>query len=122
MNSIPIPKEATSTKGQAIPNCPNLDPENSTYTVPGTGLRFRRECGANYAQGDLGRIPLTRMEDCLNLCAALQVSVQSFKGRCMGVVWTTPGNNSRDDSYCWLKYERTSGDARLNVEAAWIED
>ncbi|KAF6817073.1 hypothetical protein CMUS01_12167 [Colletotrichum musicola] len=89
-------------------------------------LRFRRDCGSNYPDGDIGRLHLTRMEDCLNLCAALQVTVQSVKGRCISVVWKT-ATRANDPlayaNYCWLKYSKGQAFADdPEVEAAWIID
>lgn len=125
--SIPLFQEASPVQGVGRLNCPGLSPENRTYAVPGASwLRFRRDCGSNYPGGDIGQLPLTRMEDCLNLCAALQVTVQSVKGRCIGVVWKTatrPSDPLASANYCWLKYAKGQGFADdPEVEAAWIVD
>lgn len=127
MTSIPLPQEASPIQGVGRLNCPGLDPQKSTYSVPGAPwLRFRRECGMDFGGGDLGRVPLTRMEDCLNLCAALRFSVQSTKGPCVGVVWTTPtrpDDPEADVKFCWLKSSKNSGrTGRPEAEAAWIMD
>ncbi|GKT42930.1 uncharacterized protein ColSpa_03111 [Colletotrichum spaethianum] len=69
---------------------------------------------------DFGKIPLTRMEDCMNLCAALAVTTQSVDGPCVGVAWVTAGKQGTDENYCWLKGAQGSPDPKANVEAAWI--
>ncbi|KAF6796382.1 hypothetical protein CSOJ01_13231 [Colletotrichum sojae] len=125
--SIPLFQEASPVQGIGRLNCPGLSPENRTYAVPAAPwLRFRRDCGSNYPGGDLGQLHLTRMEDCLNLCAALQVTVQSVKGRCIGVVWKTATRASDPlaaANYCWLKYAKGQAFADdPEVEAAWIVD
>ncbi|KAF6828295.1 hypothetical protein CPLU01_08570 [Colletotrichum plurivorum] len=125
--SIPLVQEASPVQEIGRLNCPGLSPSNRTYAVPGASwLRFRRDCGSNYPGGDLGQLHLTRMEDCLNLCAALQVTVQSVKGRCIGVVWKTATRASDPlaaANYCWLKYSKGQGFADdPEVEAAWIVD
>ncbi|KAF4783767.1 hypothetical protein HER10_EVM0000051 [Colletotrichum scovillei] len=94
--------------------------ENKTYTVPNSNLRFVRECGNNYPMNDLGHIPLTRMEDCMNLCAALAVTTQSADGPCVGVAWVTAGKQGTDENYCWLKSAKGAPDPKANIEAAWL--
>ncbi|KAI8213679.1 hypothetical protein K4K54_001045 [Colletotrichum sp. SAR 10_86] len=118
--SIPLPQQASSIFGEATSNCPNLSAENKTYSVPGSNLKFVRECGKNYPFNDLGYIPLTRMEDCMNLCAALSVTTQSADGPCIGVAWVTAGKQGTDQNYCWLKGAKGSPDPKANVEAAWL--
>ncbi|OHE90773.1 hypothetical protein CORC01_13913 [Colletotrichum orchidophilum] len=119
--SIPLPGQASSILGEATTNCPDLSSENKTYTVPGSNLRFVRECGNNYPTNDLGHIPLTRMEDCMNLCAALAVTTQSTDGPCIGVAWVTAGKQGTDENYCWLKSAKGAPDPKANIEAAWLE-
>ncbi|GKT97056.1 hypothetical protein Ct61P_14906 [Colletotrichum tofieldiae] len=92
----------------------------ATYTVPNSSVRFVRECGNNYPMNDLGKIPLTRIDDCMNLCAALAVTTQSADGPCVGVAWVTAGKQGTDENYCWLKGAQGSPDPKANVEAAWI--
>ncbi|TDZ33122.1 hypothetical protein C8035_v006054 [Colletotrichum spinosum] len=118
--SIPLPEQASSILGEVTTNCPNLSSENKTYTPPGSNLRFVRECGKNYPFNDLGYIPLTKMEDCINLCAALYVTTQSADGKCIGVAWVTAGKQGTDQNYCWLKSAKGSPDPKANVEAAWL--
>nr|XP_036574330.1 uncharacterized protein CTRU02_15705 [Colletotrichum truncatum]KAF6780745.1 hypothetical protein CTRU02_15705 [Colletotrichum truncatum] len=120
-NSIPLPKQASSIPGEATTNCPNLASDNKTYTPPGSNLRFVRECGNNYPQNDLGYIPMTTMEDCLNLCAALSVTTQSSKGKCIGVAWVTAGKQGTGENYCWLKNAKGAADPKDNIEAAWLD-
>ncbi|KAI3538340.1 hypothetical protein CABS01_08155 [Colletotrichum abscissum] len=117
---IPLPGQASSILGEATTNCPDLSSENKTYTVPNSNLRFVRECGNNYPMNDLGHIPLTRMEDCMNLCAALAVTTQSADGPCVGVAWVTAGKQGTDENYCWLKSAKGAPDPKANIEAAWL--
>ncbi|KXH68272.1 hypothetical protein CSAL01_12004 [Colletotrichum salicis] len=117
---IPLPGQASSILGEATTNCPDLSSENKTYTVPNLNLRFVRECGNNYPMNDLGHIPLTRMEDCMNLCAALAVTTQSADGPCVGVAWVTAGKQGTDENYCWLKSAKGAPDPKANIEAAWL--
>lgn len=73
----------------------------------------------------MGQVPLTRMEDCMNLFAALQISVQSVHGHCVGVAWKTGKKNSRQgegNNFCFLKYEKgLKGGGSETIESAWIE-
>ncbi|KAF6819625.1 hypothetical protein CPLU01_13003 [Colletotrichum plurivorum] len=103
MTSIPLPRQASAVYGQAKTNCPYLKPENSTYTAPGSNIRFKRECGPDYPGEDIGQVPMTRMEDCLNMCAALRVSVQSSRGPCMGVSWRTETKQGQYADYCCVR-------------------
>ncbi|KAF6783769.1 hypothetical protein CMUS01_16653, partial [Colletotrichum musicola] len=119
--SIPLPQQASSINGEATSNCPNLSSTNKTYTPPGSDLKFIRECGNNYPFNDLGKIPMTRMEDCINLCAALYATIQSSDGKCIGVAWVTAGKQGTDENYCWLKAVKGGADPKANVEAAWLQ-
>lgn len=82
----------------------------------------------DYTGQDIGYVPLTTMEDCMNLCAALQISVQSAMGPCVGVAWKTSGNNSDrqglDSNFCYLKSGKNRKGRKgsgITTESAWIK-
>jgi hypothetical protein len=120
-SSVPATSDAAQGLGVARVECP-VTTSNATYNVPGTNLTFIRSCdGNNYPQGDLGKIPMTNMEDCLKLCAALNISPQSSLGPCIGVVWVYRGRQGVDDNFCWMKYQKMGSDPGFgNLESAWL--
>jgi hypothetical protein len=101
-------------------SCPGSG--GSTYTVPGTTLRFRRECNTNYPGADLCKVPMSTMEDCIRFCAMLYKFPQSANGRCLMVNWIYRDLQGTNDSWCWLKTGRPSGGAFANAETAYIVD
>jgi hypothetical protein len=107
--------------GVARVECP-VTTANASYTVPGTNLKFVRECsGSNYPGGDLGKIPMTNMQDCLKMCAAMNLMPQSSLGPCIGAVWVYEGRQGTDDNFCWLKYMKPKPDPGFtDLESAWL--
>jgi len=92
--------------------------------VPGTNLKFRRECNTNYPEGDLCKVPMSTMEDCINFCAMLYKFPQSANGRCLMVNWIAKAKDPQgtNDSWCWLKHEKLSGGAFADAETAYLVD
>ena len=88
--------------------------------MPGTNLKFRRECNANYPGADLCKVPMSTMEDCINFCAIMYMFPQSANGRCLIVSWITKDLQGTEDNWCWLKYEKLSGTAVPKAEAAYL--
>ncbi|KAK1635568.1 hypothetical protein BDP81DRAFT_450441 [Colletotrichum phormii] len=71
ITSIPLPVRALSVHGGVTTNCPYLNDKNNTYMARDSNIKFEQECGTNYPGDDLKQIPLTTIEDCPDLCAAL---------------------------------------------------
>ena len=120
--STSAPDEA----GKASLECPL---STTTYTVPRTNLTFQRQCGIDYAgsgllqttasaNGDMGKIPLSTMEDCLAVCAQLNLYNPSMYGPCIGVSWSNARPQGEGNSYCWLKNKTTTSNQNANVESA----
>ncbi|EGY15379.1 hypothetical protein HYQ45_002462 [Verticillium longisporum] len=116
--AIPIPTQASSGLGVTDPGCPGVN--GTEYTVPGTDLVFERLCGVNFAGNDIGHIPMTRMEDCLMLCASQYISPQGAAGSCLGVVWGYGGRQGTNAAYCWLKFSKTIREDVADTETAWL--
>jgi hypothetical protein len=119
--SIPLP---TSNPSQALGTtnneCAASNSLNVTYQVPGSQLVFRKECGLNYPFNDLGRVPMTNMNDCLNMCAMLHESPQSSLGPCIGVAWVFGSKQGTGDQFCWFKYSKGGAVANSTTESAWL--
>ncbi|TLS31546.1 hypothetical protein PpBr36_02579 [Pyricularia pennisetigena] len=111
------PPAARSQYGTTRADCPRSG--DKRYTVPGTNLTFTRTCGVDYKDNDLGRFPTATMEDCLALCAQLNIYPSSGQGLCEGVTWMFGGTQGEGSSYCYPKYKvDAKGPDRTDVESA----
>lgn len=63
---------------------------------------------------------MTRMEDCLMLCASQYISPQGAAGSCLGVVWGYGGRQGTNAAYCWLKFSKTIREDVADTETAWL--
>ncbi|KAM0329501.1 hypothetical protein ACHAQA_004810 [Verticillium albo-atrum] len=116
--AIPIPTQASAGLGVTDPGCPGVN--GTEFEVPGTDLVFERICGVNYPGNDIGMLPMTRMDDCLLLCASQNISPQGAAGSCLGVVWGYGGRQGTNAAFCWLKFGKTDGEVAEDTETAWL--
>ncbi|KAK4446418.1 hypothetical protein QBC34DRAFT_150232 [Podospora aff. communis PSN243] len=111
----------TPNPGTTIPSCP-LDPNKTEYTVPGTNLRFRRDCNSNYVGDDIANFPTRTMEDCIALCAQLNLFPSSFFGPCKSVAWSfdiaVHGYQGDRKAFCWLKNSTLPRKFQEGIESA----
>ncbi|GAP87473.1 hypothetical protein SAMD00023353_2600800 [Rosellinia necatrix] len=84
---------ATATASDTASNA-CLGKNGSIYTDPGTGDRFRIECGIARKGADIVHPKALNMEHCVSLCAANE--------QCRGAVWY-----NTEWKYCWMKSEIT---------------
>ncbi|KAL2129816.1 hypothetical protein VTI74DRAFT_7265 [Chaetomium olivicolor] len=104
--------------GGVITECP-LSSSTTNYTVPGTNLKFRGVCEADYPADDTGKFPVTTMLDCIHLCAQLNLYPASAMGRCMGVSWLyADGLQGKRIGLCYPKSEMVKSHARIATESA----
>ncbi|TLD19754.1 hypothetical protein PspLS_09722 [Pyricularia sp. CBS 133598] len=111
------PPASRSQYGATRADCPRDG--DKRYTVPGTNMTFTRTCGVDFKDNDLGRLPTSTIEDCLALCAQLNLYPSSGQGSCQGVTWMFGGTQGEGSSYCYPKYKvDTKGPGRSDVESA----
>lgn len=104
--------------GKVITECP-LPSGNANYTVPGTNLKFKRECETDYPNEDMGRFPVISMADCIHLCAQLNLYPASAMGPCMGVTWLyADGAQGKGISFCYPKSAMGKPNERAATESA----
>ncbi|KAK5653061.1 hypothetical protein OQA88_9347 [Cercophora sp. LCS_1] len=105
--------------------CP-LSSGNSIYTAPGTNLQFRRECDTDYdvsaGGADMGRFPARTMQDCIAICAQLNLYPSSGRGRCRGVTWVWDaarwGQQGTADAFCFPKNSSVGAETKFGAESA----
>ncbi|KAH9427890.1 hypothetical protein MCOR27_002325 [Pyricularia oryzae] len=97
------PPAARSQYGVTRADCPRDG--DKRYTVPGTNMTFTRTCGIDFKDNDLGWLPTPTMEDCLALCAQLNLYPSSGRGSCLGVTWVFGGTQGEGMSFCYPKYK-----------------
>ncbi|KAL8341646.1 hypothetical protein RB601_005456 [Gaeumannomyces tritici] len=105
----------------AIPpgiECP-VPAGRANYTVPGTGLTFQKLCGTDFGGNDMGRFPVRGMDDCLALCAQLNLFPASEAGRCVGATWVYgDGPQGAGVSFCFPKNDTSRASQRAGTESA----
>jgi hypothetical protein len=113
----------TLAAGSVAAECPSIPEGRVNYTVPGTNLRFMRVCGADYMGDDLARVPTPTMQDCLALCAYLNLRPASALGRCTGVSWVyADGPQGLGSSFCYPKTNLREKKDREWIESAVLVD
>jgi len=114
---------AALNPGTTIPSCP-LDTSKTEYTVPGTALKFRRDCNANYVGDDIANFPTRTMEDCIALCAQLNLFPASVFGLCKSVAWdydvAIHGLQGDQKAFCWLKNSSLPRKFQEGIESAML--
>lgn len=127
-NEIPNPKVCFSTTTPLAPGSdPGLPPGiecpisagQVDYTVPGTGLKFQKMCGTDFGGSDMGRFPVRSMDDCLALCAQLNLFPASVAGKCVGATWVYgDGPQGTGVNFCFPKNDTSAATRRAGTESA----
>ena len=114
-NQIP---DAGPDLGVARPDCP-LPVENRLHTVPGTNLTFLRSCDTEISGDDIGWFPVLTMQDCLALCARLNLFPSSVQGKCVAATWVYgDGPQGSGVSFCFPKSNVQGSSRREGTESA----
>lgn len=91
VSNTPSPSPKSSSPSSRI--C--IGDDGSTYTDPGTGDKFRLECGVSHQGQDIENVEASSMQSCISMCAK--------NTHCKGAVWYNVGPQGTDLNYCWLK-------------------
>ncbi|KAI3338835.1 hypothetical protein F4824DRAFT_508812 [Ustulina deusta] len=110
------PPENTSPLSPSSPS-PTFSPssrvcigkDESTYTDPSTGARFRIECGVAHQGKDIENLEAYTMQSCISMCANNR--------HCKGAIWFNVGPQGTDLNYCWLKSEMDDNNIQLTADA-----
>ncbi|KAI1739648.1 hypothetical protein F4680DRAFT_131905 [Xylaria scruposa] len=82
--------------------------DESTYTDPGTGHKFRIECAVAHQGKDIENLEAETMQECISMCAKNKF--------CKGAIWFNVGPQGTDNNYCWLK-SAMDGEVQENTDA-----
>ncbi len=94
------------------------------YTVPGTAIKFRRECDLNAPGDDIAWFPVRAMEDCMALCTQMNQYPSGFFGTCRSVIWVWGmaryGYQGQGMAQCFLRNNTGTRTFKPGIESAII--